>query len=508
VKPVLIDQAPALGSTEEQSQLQPGLQVADTYRLIEQLGAGSMGTVWKAQHTVLGHNVAIKFLRASLDAYPQGRFRFEREGKLAARLGEESRHICRVTDYGVMSTGTPFVVMELLQGEELARLIKRERTLPLSLVAEIVTQLCRALAVAHRAGVVHRDLKPANVFLCSAEDGKAVFVKLLDFGVAHAPLEDDTEGTRAGVVFGTPGYTSPEQISGEQVDGRADLWSVAVIAYRMATGRTPFGGGAIHEIGMRILTVDPPAPSSLQPELPAAFDAWIAKALAKRREERFATALELSDALQATCSAPPRDSPVRSGLRRALRGETPRSKRAAWAAVSGGALALLVLIAWAARPSSPRSARPDAPPHHPAAAGAPRPSAPSASAPAPESSRAAAPGARAPYTPAPRPEAPRDPNSSAPGERPISGLPGASALQVPLAPPISHVLEAPLAPAAPSPLALDPSAPQHLPTSPAPTLAAERRRERAARRDAQKRAPAADPLKTRAAELWNKTDEL
>jgi len=190
-------------------------------------------------------------------------------------------------------------VMELLQGEELSARLKRERQLPLPLVVEIVVQLCRALTVAHEAGVIHRDLKPANVFLCKSEDEQEVFVKLLDFGVAKAALEhEDTQGTRAGTIFGTPGYMSPEQIVGEtELDSRSDLWSLAVIAYRMAVGRTPFSSGGLGELGLRILTTNPPLPSSVRPDLPKAFDEWMKRGLSKQREYRFSTATELANAL-------------------------------------------------------------------------------------------------------------------------------------------------------------------------------------------------------------------
>ena len=304
MKPPLPSQRKNKASDEPSiAPLREGFLVADKYGLIEPLGTGSMGSVWKASHVLLGHMVAIKFLHASIEAYPEGRIRFEREAKLSARLGETSRHICRVSDFGVIGSGTPFVVMELLQGEELSARLKRERQLPLPLIVEIVGQLCRALTVAHEGGVVHRDLKPANVFLCKAEEGEEILVKLLDFGVAKAALEhEDTQATRAGTIFGTPGYMSPEQIVADtELDPRSDLWSVAVMAYRMAVGRTPFGSGSLGELGLRILSTNPPAPSSLRPDLPLSFDEWMKKGLSKRREDRFASAAELANALvQAT----------------------------------------------------------------------------------------------------------------------------------------------------------------------------------------------------------------
>ncbi len=553
MKPVLINQTPALGCADEQRSLRPGLLVADTYRLGEQLGSGSMGSVWKAQHLVLGHHVAIKFLHASLEGYPQGRVRFEREGKLAARLGGACRHICRVTDFGLLASAAPYVVMELLQGEELARRLKRESMLPLPLVAEIVAQLCLALTVAHQAGVVHRDLKPANVFLCAADDGQGVFVKLLDFGVAHAPLEHgDTESTRAGVVFGTPGYTSPEQVSGEHIDGRSDLWSVAVLAYRMATGRTPFGSGTLQEMALRILTIDPPAPSSIRPELPQAFDAWMKKALAKQREQRFATAMALSESLLAvslgsyadshtSSEALQRASGVVRSLRRARPGDTAlrtawRSGRLVPALVVLGLLALLAT--WALGPSRlpapPRVARsepavvrtsarpaessktsrtlqpgaaplgPDARPFTPAlgkGADAPQPTmrpdpagahAFTFGADAPQPTMQPDPtGARA-FTPAadtPQPATQPDPT----GARAFT--PAADAPQPATQPD----------PAGASTPAGDPAA-----DAPQPPARSERARASATRRssEASKHTPAGDALEERATELWNKTDEL
>jgi serine/threonine-protein kinase len=212
-----------------------------------------------------------------------------------------------VTDFGVLDAGVPFVVMELLRGEELSQRLKRERRLPLPVVVDVVTQLCRALTVAHEAGVVHRDLKPANVFLCTRDDEPATFVKLLDFGVAKADLEhEDTQGTRAGTIFGTPGYMSPEQISADaELDPRSDLWSVVVMTYRMVVGHTPFGAGSLRELGMRILTTEPPLPSSVCPDLPLGFDDWVRRGLSKERQERFSNATALAAALADALSGSP-----------------------------------------------------------------------------------------------------------------------------------------------------------------------------------------------------------
>jgi serine/threonine-protein kinase len=291
----------------EHAYLRAGLVIADKYRLVEAKGQGAMGAVWGAEHITLGNRVAIKFLHRSVAASAEARARFDTEAKVAARLGEASRHITRVMDHGLTSEGTPFLVMELLHGEGLEVLLKRERRLPIAIVAKITSQLCKALNVAHQAGVVHRDLKPANVFLTHSADDGDLCVKLLDFGVAKAGMEQDEEqSTRSGALVGTPNYMSPEQITGDrEVDSRSDLWAVGAIVYRMAVGRAPFGSGALNELAMRITSSEAPTPTTLAPDLPPEFDEWVVKAFAKSPEGRYQTAKDLADTLAvvAGCSS-------------------------------------------------------------------------------------------------------------------------------------------------------------------------------------------------------------
>jgi len=292
----------ALETTPASVALSEGEVIGGKYRLVAELGVGAMGTVWSATHQTLGHQVAIKFLLRSVMASEEARSRFDREAKLAARLGESSRHITRVIDHGVTEDRVPYLVMELLRGEALSTRVKRERRLPLALTARIVQQLSRALHVAHSAGVVHRDLKPANIFLCTPEQGDEVDVKLLDFGIAKASSSGmfDDETTGQGQVLGTPSYMSPEQILNDRpVDVRADLWAVAAVVYRMVVGRSPFGSGPIQEIGMRVMSVEPAPPSQIWGDLPRELDSWMQRGLAKKPEERFQNARELSDFLSA-----------------------------------------------------------------------------------------------------------------------------------------------------------------------------------------------------------------
>src|SRR5258706_186578 len=148
-----------------------GSLIAGKYRLVEPLGVGAMGAVWRGVHVLLGSSVAVKLLRNTIVSSPEARARFEQEAVICAHLGEASRHIARVYDYGVLEDGSPFVVMELLKGETLAERLNREERLPLGQVSDIVSQLAKALTTAHKAGVLHRDLKPANVFLCAGEEG-------------------------------------------------------------------------------------------------------------------------------------------------------------------------------------------------------------------------------------------------------------------------------------------------------------------------------------------------
>ena len=276
-----------------------GSLIAGKYRLEESLGAGAMGVVWRGVHVMLGHSVAVKVLRNAIATSPQGIARFEQEARLSARLGEASRHIARVHDYGMLDDGSPFVVMELLKGESLSARLARETVLPLSIIADVVHQLCRALATAHKAGVVHRDLKPANVFLCEGDPEQPLLVKLVDFGVAKMLEDQSFQPTHIGEIVGTPSYMSPEQLKGGgELDARSDLWAVAAMAYRMLTGRPPFGVGNLVELSYRIVQTEPSAPTERAPSLPPAIDAWMRKGLAKRAADRFQTAGELSETLR------------------------------------------------------------------------------------------------------------------------------------------------------------------------------------------------------------------
>jgi serine/threonine-protein kinase len=268
--------------------------LAGRYRLERQLGKGGMGSVWLAEHLALRSWVAVKLMDPAIAATPEGAERFRREAQAAASL--RSAHVVQVLDYGVHET-TPYLVMELLNGESLAGCLEREKRLAPERTVAIMTQVARALGRAHAAGIVHRDLKPDNVFLVREDDQE--LVKILDFGIAKTPASTfgGTE-TKTGVTMGTPYYMSPEQVEGKKaVDFRTDLWAIAVITCECLTGVRPFDGSTYGELLLNICA-RPVAPPSSQGFVLRGFDEWFAKATNRDAEQRFASAQDLVNALR------------------------------------------------------------------------------------------------------------------------------------------------------------------------------------------------------------------
>jgi eukaryotic-like serine/threonine-protein kinase len=277
------------------SPIKPGDVLADKYRVERMLGRGGMGEVFEALHVELGHRVAIKVLRHTA---PTAATRFLREAQTCARL--LSHHIPRVFDLGRLPGGAPYIVMERLSGEDLARLVARG-PLTVADAASYVHQACAGLREAHAAGVVHRDLKPANLFLV-ARRGAPALVKVLDFGVSKStPLlgsEASQRLTSTGIVLGSPAYMSPEQIRAhEDVDARTDIWSLGAVLYELVTGKTPFRAATLSALSVAIVTETPAAPSTLRPGLPVAFDRVVLQCLEKDRAMRFESVDALAAAL-------------------------------------------------------------------------------------------------------------------------------------------------------------------------------------------------------------------
>ncbi|MFO0550693.1 MAG: protein kinase [Polyangiaceae bacterium] len=265
------------------------------YKLLRPLGQGSQAYVWVAEHLALGSQVAVKLIDPELAKQQDARDRFAREATAAAKL--RSAHVVHILDHGIEGD-QPFIVMELLDGEDLFDRLERRRRLTLAETSRIITQVARALMRAHAEGIIHRDLKPENVFLVRNEDDE--LAKVLDFGVAKitTPAKQTMTRTGVGTLIGTPHYMSPEQVKGiSEIDHRSDLWSLGVIAYQCVTGHLPFDSEGVGDLLIRITMSEPETPSKLNPELPAAFDDWFRKASAKEPEQRFQTARELADAL-------------------------------------------------------------------------------------------------------------------------------------------------------------------------------------------------------------------
>ena len=267
--------------------------VTTNVQLTKPLGQGAMGCVWVADHLTLRTQVAVKFISNELASDNHEILaRFEQEASVAAQI--KSPHVVQTFDQGVMTDGTPYIVMELLDGETMGERLERTGRLSLRQTGQVVGQVARVLRKAHELGIVHRDIKPDNIFLTTMEEG--VFCKLLDFGIAKQTQLPKMGGlTNPGVMIGTPEFMSPEQVlSAKDVDYRADMWALAVTAYYALTGHLPFTADVLGALCVALLNAEFVPASELRPELPAEFDAWFAKALHKNPAERFDNAREMA----------------------------------------------------------------------------------------------------------------------------------------------------------------------------------------------------------------------
>src|ERR1700745_2308974 len=275
--------------------ISPGVRLGP-YEILDALGAGGMGEVYRARDTRLGRDVAVKILPAEFSADPIGKQRFEREAKTISRLNHP--HICVLHDVGSQD-GVSYLVMECVEGETLAKRLEKG-PLPLEQVLKYGMQIADALDKAHRSGVVHRDLKPGNIMLT------ATGAKLLDFGLAKpaAPLTSVATMTTAvtpsspmteqGAIVGTFQYMSPEQVEAKELDGRSDIFSLGAVLYEMLTGQKAFQGKSQLIAASAILEKDPAPISTLKPTTPPALDYAIRRCLAKEREKRWQSAADLA----------------------------------------------------------------------------------------------------------------------------------------------------------------------------------------------------------------------
>jgi len=343
-----------------------GRLLAQKFRIERLLGAGAMGRVYLAEQTNLGKQVALKVLHNAMAGDAALAKRFYREAKSASMLSHPN--ILQIIDFGD-DAGLLFIAMELLSGRDLYRAIKQDFPFPLDRVGHIGGQILGALDEAHAKGVVHRDLKPENVMLLDVR-GESDFVKVCDFGIAKVASERDGEGsaiTMAGMVCGTPEYMSPEQARGDALDGRSDLYAMAVILYQMVTGDVPFRAESALGVITKHLTEEPTPPSKRRTTgVPEALEAVILRGLKKNKEERFASASDMraalfdavgmkrssssptspratgavpADALAATGVATPVSSPAQAAAR-----PTQRDSAAARGGEPGSGRGLLVVV--------------------------------------------------------------------------------------------------------------------------------------------------------------------
>jgi serine/threonine-protein kinase len=289
--------------------LSPGARIDDRYEIIDALGSGGMGAVYRARRLRLGDEVAIKVMQATADTPPESRERFLRESRACAQLRHPN--IVGILDFGFDSTNQPYMVMELLSGPSLREEIDLQSPMAPSRVLSVLGPVASALQLAHDRGITHRDLKPANIVAHRYESGERVY-KVIDFGLAAMKAtSDQTRLTDPRFFLGTLSYAAPEQLRGEQVTPAADIYAAGVIAYEMLTGARPHDGGNQATLITNVLTQSPTSPAARRTDLPRALDDAVMRALAKDIAARWGSMAEFVEALQA--ALPPDQQAFTSG---------------------------------------------------------------------------------------------------------------------------------------------------------------------------------------------------
>jgi serine/threonine-protein kinase len=273
-----------------------GKVLGDRFLVVDRLGQGASGTIYRAEHVTLRRRVAIKVLHHELSRDDLALERFRREATTVADIDNE--HIVEIHDFGRTFDGRLYLAMELLEGETLDAVLAREQRLPIDRVVDVMTQVGEALIEAHAIGYIHRDLRPRNIFL-AARRGRPNFVKILDFGLSKiVEKEGHAASTSLGMTFGDPRYMSPEQARGDAIDRRADLYQLGCVAYEMLTGAPPFTGGRVFDVLSRHVSEAPAGVISKRADVPAWLDAIVMRLLAKQPDERFATMSRMVEALR------------------------------------------------------------------------------------------------------------------------------------------------------------------------------------------------------------------
>ena len=289
-----------------------GQVVADRYHIIKKLGEGGMGQVYLGEHVKMGRRSAIKVMNPSMVHDPDAVARFNREAANASRITHPN--VCAIYDFGETPEGLIYLAMEYVEGEPLTDLLLREGALPIARAAHLFLQTGGALQAAHDLGIVHRDLKPDNIMVSRGRDGADV-VKVVDFGIAKAMGGDDAgqKVTKTGLVVGTPEFMSPEQLAGDKVDGRSDLYALALVFFQTLTGKLPFEAETVQETMIKRLTDEPATLVTVRPDLPfpPGLQAVLDSALTRSPGDRYQTVLKFADDVQAvTGTVAARHSPM------------------------------------------------------------------------------------------------------------------------------------------------------------------------------------------------------
>ncbi len=268
-----------------------GSIVADRYHILKKLGEGGMGQVYLAEHVKMGRKSALKVMHPGMVKDVDAISRFNREAANASKISHPN--VAAVYDFGETADGVIFLAMEFVDGPPLTKIIEQAGALAPKRAAKIVQQTGEALAVAHDMGIVHRDLKPDNIMVAKTRDGEDM-VKVVDFGIAKASDSAAQKVTKTGLVVGTPEYMSPEQLAGDKLDGRSDIYSLGLVAFNMLTGKLPFPSDSAQESMIMRLTDRPKPLAEMRPEVswPADVQAVMDKALERDVADRYQTATE------------------------------------------------------------------------------------------------------------------------------------------------------------------------------------------------------------------------
>jgi serine/threonine protein kinase len=362
-----------------------GRVVGGTYRLVRWIGAGGSGNVFEAEHLRLGKSFAVKVLRVEAVCSERGVKRFHQEARAIAKTKGE--YVVSIVDSGELEDGTPYLVMEYLDGEELRSLLRREGALPVGRALHIVRDACLGLVQVHAAGLVHRDLKPENLFITVRAQGED-WCKLLDFGVVKM---ETSQATAHGSIIGTVRYMAPEQLADNaRVNAATDVYALGLVLYECLAGKPAHPGASVQELMYRVMNVEPASLAELRPELPSGLVSLVERCIAKRPEARPQSARELLGLLQAHACVQTDDAQTTLAETRLRASTSPRPR-----GISTRVLAISTLLAFvsgvaaaalprsrsasqaktektratpiAQSPSRPSVASPSLPPPHPSA---------------------------------------------------------------------------------------------------------------------------------------------